>query len=197
MLISDKPRPAIAPTTATVGGTAPRSPDEEVAAVNLIYHHYAQALYDVIFRIVRTRELAEDIRQECLIKIWSSWDQYDAGRGKLFTWITRIARNVAIDKTRSRAYRKSLKTINLDQAHVFGLAETSGFRPETIGIKELTDLLEPNYKKVIQLLYFEGFTQLEAAQTLNIPLGTVKTRANAAIKRLRRLSKAGADEVYD
>lgn len=190
MLINKKYcSPAVLPTPFKVIGIAPPLPDKEAAAVNLIYYRYAQALYDAIFRIVKTRELAEDLRQECFIKIWSSLGQYNAEKGQFFTWILTIVRHLAIDKTRSRSYRESRKTQSLSNSSVFWLADPSGFRPEYIGVKELSNLLTPNQKKVIDLLYFAGFSQVEAAQALEIPLGTVKTRAAAAIKHLRKLYK--------
>ncbi len=86
MLISNKCcRLATLPATSTVIGIASHWPDKEAATLNLIYHQYAQALYDAIFRIVKSRELAEDVRQECLVKIWTALGQYNADKGQLFT----------------------------------------------------------------------------------------------------------------
>lgn len=159
----------------------------EDAAVTQLYDMYSAALYGVILRIVKDTEIAEDVLQECFVKIWSSFAAYDAGKGRLFTWLVNIARNLAIDKIRSRQYRVGSKTQGLDKSQVQYQAQESGFRPEHIGLKELTEKLNPDQKKIIDMMYFDGFTQTEVAEQLEIPLGTVKTRARAAIKVLGKL----------
>ncbi|PSR56906.1 RNA polymerase subunit sigma-70 [Adhaeribacter arboris] len=160
----------------------------EDAAVAQLYDMYSAALYGVILRIVKDTEVAEDVLQECFVKIWSSFSSYDASKGKLFTWLINIARNLAIDKIRSRQYRVGSKTQTLDKSQQY-TADSTGFRPEHIGVKELTEKLNPDQKKVIDMMYFDGFTQSEVAEVLEIPLGTVKTRARAAIKALSKLLK--------
>jgi RNA polymerase sigma factor (sigma-70 family) len=161
----------------------------ENAAVTQLYDMYSAALYGVILRIVKDNEIAEDVLQECFVKIWSSFSSYDATKGKLFTWLINIARNLAIDKIRSRQYRVGSKTQALDKSQVQYTADSNSFRPEHIGIKELTEKLNPDQKKVIDMMYFDGFTQSEVALELDIPLGTVKTRARAAIKALGKFLK--------
>ncbi len=145
---------------------------------------YSAALYGVILRIVKDEDIAADVLQECFVKIWSSFAAYDAAKGKLFTWLINIARNLAIDKIRSRQYRVGSKMEGLDKSQIRYAAQEHGFRPEHIGLRELTEKLNPDQKKVIDMMYFDGFTQSEVAEELEIPLGTVKTRARAAIKLL-------------
>lgn len=164
-----------------------RVPEE--AAITQLYEMYAAALYGVILRIVKQEEVAEDVLQECFVKIWSSFSSYDPAKGRLFTWLVNIARNLAIDKIRSRQYRVGSKTQALDKKQLQHTAQEFGFRPEHIGLKELTEKLNPDQKKVIDMMYFDGFTQSEVAEELDIPLGTVKTRARAAIKLLSKLLK--------
>ncbi|QNF35364.1 sigma-70 family RNA polymerase sigma factor [Adhaeribacter swui] len=162
---------------------------QDNAAVTQLYDMYSAALFGVILRIVKDNELAEDVLQECFVKIWSSITSYDSTKGKLFTWLINIARNLAIDKIRSRQYRVSSKTQGLEKSQVQYTADVNSFRPEYIGLKELTAKLNPDQKKVIDMMYFDGFTQSEVAEELNIPLGTVKTRARAAIKALGKFLK--------
>ena len=164
-----------------------RVPEE--AAISQLYDMYAAALYGVILRIVKHEEIAEDVLQECFVKIWSSFPSYDPAKGRLFTWLVNVARNLAIDKIRSRQYRVGSKTQALDKSQLQYAAQEHGFRPEHIGLKELTEKLNPDQKKVIDMMYFDGFTQSEVAEQLDIPLGTVKTRARAAIKFLSKLLK--------
>lgn len=161
----------------------------EDAAVTQLYDMYSAALYGVILRIVKEQEIAEDVLQECFVKIWSSFSSYDASKGRLFTWLINIARNLAIDKIRSRQYRVGSKTQGLEKSPVYQTVDSQGFKPEHIGLKELTNKLNPDQKKVIDMMYFDGFTQSEVAEQLDIPLGTVKTRARAAIKALSKFLK--------
>ena len=161
--------------------------DREEAAMTLFYDKYSAALYGVILRIVKKEEIAEDVLQESLVKIWHSFHSYDASKGRLFTWVVNVCRNLAIDKIRSRQYRVGSRTQPLEDSAALRQAAPSGFQPDHIGLQEITLKLVPEQKQVIDLLYFGGFTQSEVAEELNLPLGTVKTRARAAIKVLAKL----------
>lgn len=157
------------------------------SALKALYEAYAPALYGVILRIVKVEPTAEEVLQECFLKIWTSFAQYDAARGKLFTWLVNIARHLAIDTVRSRTYLEDLQTQKIERSHLKGQFVRSGFKPEHIGIRQIVDQLAPPHKTIIDLMYFEGYTQSEIAQELAIPLGTVKTRARAALQLLRKL----------
>lgn len=162
-----------------------RARDE--SAMTLFYEKYSTALYGVIFRIVKKEEIAEDVLQESLVKIWHSFNTYDATKGRLFTWVLNVSRNLAIDKIRSRQYRVNSRTQPLEDSAALRQAAAPSFRPEHIGLQEMTSKLNHEQKQIIDLLYFGGFTQSEVAEELNLPLGTVKTRARAAIKVLAKL----------
>lgn len=155
--------------------------------IEILYDNYSSALYGVIYRIVQNEEIAEDILQEAFLKIWNNFTQYDAAKGRLFTWIVNLARNLAIDKVRSKDFINSSK--NQDIGNIVSYIDSGSnhsYNPELIGLKELVRKLDPEHKEVIDLLYFSGYTQSEAAEKLNIPLGTVKTRARNAIMKLRK-----------
>ena len=151
-----------------------------------LYKSYSAALLGIISRIVKQPDLAEDVLQETFVKIWKSADQYDAAKGRLFTWMARLARNKAIDHLRSRGELNSLKNDDLND---FTLAVNElhqiHYNPEIIGIRQLMNVLTPEQKAILDLVYFQGYTQLEASQALNIPIGTVKTRIRFSIKVLR------------
>ncbi len=149
---------------------------------------YSAALYGVVLQIVKVEETAEDVLQEAFVKIWNSFPSYDESKGRLFTWMINICRNLAIDKIRSKQHRVSLRTkeIPTSPRADFG---ADAFRPEHIGVREITQNLSPEQKQVIDLMYFEGMTQSEIAEEFGIPLGTVKTRARSAIKVLGKLFK--------
>jgi RNA polymerase sigma-70 factor (ECF subfamily) len=153
-----------------------------------LYDMYSSSLYGVIFRIVQHEEIAEDLLQDTFIRIWNSFSSYDVSKGRLFTWMVNIARNIAIDKTRSKEFRNSAKTEDLEN-NVLTLdkQKSSEINPEIIGLKDLVGKLKPEQKIILDLVYFEGFTHVEVAEKLEIPLGTVKTRLRNAIITLRKV----------
>jgi len=153
-----------------------------------LYDMYSKALYGVIYRIIQHEEIAEDLLQEAFVKIWNSCASYDAAKGRLFTWMVNIARNLAIDKTRSKDFRNHSKTEDIENI-VLSVDKgfTTSINPETLGLKELVAKLKPEQKIVLDLVYFKGFTHVEAAEQLDIPLGTVKTRLRNAIITLRKV----------
>ena len=158
-------------------------------ALRLLEARYAGNLLTVLVRLVRDRELAEDVLQEGLLKVWLSIGSYDPTRGRLFTWMVRVCCNQAVDALRSPRHRfhKGNKPLEVAQQ---ALAPAS-FNPEHIGLRELTLRLKPVQREVINLLYFGGCTQVEAAEELGIPLATVKTRARAGLVALAGLARVG------
>ncbi|PSR57266.1 hypothetical protein AHMF7605_11530 [Adhaeribacter arboris] len=160
---------------------------QDSAALTALYQAYSPALYGIILRIVRAEPTAEDVLQECFLKIWITFHLYDQAKGRLFTWLINIARHLAIDKTRSRTYLQELKTQKKEASSLAERLGHEGFRPEHIGLRKVVDQLAIPHKTIIYLMYFEGYTQSEIAQQLSIPLGTVKTRARQALQRLRKL----------
>jgi RNA polymerase sigma factor (sigma-70 family) len=153
-----------------------------------LYDNYAGALNGVIANLVSDDVLAEDILQECFLKIWNNFEQYDPAKGRLFTWMLNIARNLAIDTMRSKGYKKQ-KQISGDENSVSTYADSryGKERFDSLGVKNYLGKLKPAQRDVIDLAYFSGYTQEEIAEELGIPLGTVKTRARAALLELRKL----------
>ncbi|SDM30781.1 RNA polymerase sigma-70 factor, ECF subfamily [Daejeonella rubra] len=161
---------------------------KDKSGAEALYDMYSSSLYGVIFRIVQHEEIAEDLLQDTFIRIWNSFSSYDASKGRLFTWMVNVARNIAIDKTRSKEFRNSSKTEDIEN-NVLTLDKkvNSEINPEIIGLKDLIEKLKPEHKIILDLVYFEGFTHVEVAEKLEIPLGTVKTRLRNAIITLRKV----------
>ncbi len=158
------------------------------AAFSYLYDHYAGALMGVIFRIIENRELSEDILQEAFVKIWNNFSQYDSSRGRLFTWMVNLARNLAIDTLRSKAFKNQRKIHQTeDSVSNVGDPATGSGNFDALGVRKYVDLLRADQKQIIDLAYFGGFTQEEISQRLGIPLGTVKTRMRAAMVELRKI----------
>lgn len=160
---------------------------QDRTAIGALYDAYGGALFGVVLRIVQQRELAEQVLQDTFVKAWRNGATYDGSKGRLFTWLVNIARNTAIDATRTAHFQKSRKTDSLDSlVHSPG---GSSINPELIGIREVVDGLDEKYKTLIDLIYFKGYTQEEVAEETGIPLGTIKTRLRYAINELRGVFK--------
>lgn len=153
-----------------------------------LYDYYAGALLSVISAIVIDKELANDVLQEVFVKIWKQAENYDDSKGRLFTWMANIARNAAIDTTRSKNFKNSQKNRELTET-VYTSEEISIQIPvDRIGIRKMVHQLNDAQKVLVELSYFQGYTQDEIAKMLNIPLGTVKTRLRAALIQLKQLA---------
>ncbi len=158
------------------------------AAYEYLYDHYSAALYGVIYRVVASEETANDVLQEAFIKIWNGIGSYDAKKGKLFTWMLNISRNMAIDKTRSKDFNNNRKNQSAENVvNQLVRMKTDNLKPEHIGLAEIVDKLDPNEKFLIDLMYFKGYTQSEISEEFGIPLGTVKTRLRSATMNLRKI----------
>ncbi|MEZ4796026.1 MAG: RNA polymerase sigma factor [Flavobacteriaceae bacterium] len=154
-------------------------------AISIIYENYSNTLYGVIKKITIDEALAEDALQESMIKIWRYAKKYDAEKAKLFTWMYRIARNTAIDKLRSQNLKFN-KEVQISDSNVYKLS-TEGLYQEGLDLRKHVENLDPKYQVVLNALYFEGMTQQEASEELNIPLGTIKSRLKIGLRELKKI----------
>lgn len=167
-----------------------RLKQQDPSVIGDLYDAYSGALYGIALRIVQSPELAQQVLQDTFLKVWRSSSTYDPSKGRLFTWLANIARNTAIDVTRTATFQQRGKTDSLDEL-VYSAGGTS-INPDHIGVREVVEQLDEKYRQLIDLLYFQGYTQEEAAQETGIPIGTVKTRLRHAISELRRMFDAKA-----
>lgn len=157
-------------------------------AFESLYKMYGESMLGIIYNIVRDHDIAEEILQDVFVKAWNNSSSYSAEKGRFFTWILNIARNAAIDKTRSKSFKNSKR--NLDAEYFVDILQTSESLEDStdaIGIKKFVKKLGKKCKEVIELLYFKGYTQKEASDTLDMPIGTIKTRNRNCINELRDL----------
>ncbi len=151
-----------------------------------LYNMYGDSMQGVIYNIVRDKDTAEEIMQDVFIKAWNNSASYSPSKGRFFTWILNIARNAAIDKTRSKAFKNSRKNLDADYfVDILQTSESLDDQTNSIGIKKFVEKLAKKCIEVIELLYFKGYTQQEASEALDMPIGTVKTRNRNCIKELR------------
>jgi RNA polymerase sigma factor (sigma-70 family) len=157
-------------------------------AYSYLYDHYSGSLYSVIVSIVPNRELANDLLQEVFIKIWRQIESYDNTKGRLFTWMLNVARNASIDALRSKNYQQSQQNRELNE-NVYDEGGSVHTNTDKIGLRKIVHKLKDEYKILVELSYFEGYTQDEISKMLKIPLGTVKTRLRSALIQLKQVIK--------
>ncbi len=158
--------------------------------MDYLYHHYSGALYSVVLRVVRNEDIAQEVLHDAFLKIWDKIDTYDIVKGRLFTWMLNLTRNLAIDKTRSKEMSKGRKTDDIDLlVNRVDRQESLEQKVELIGLTEVLSRLSGDQKFVIELLYLKGYTQAELAEEFNIPLGTIKNRTRLALIELRKILK--------
>ncbi len=154
-------------------------------AFSYLYNNYGNALYGIVKQIVSDEEIGNDVLQEVFISIWRKIDSYDPSKGRLFTWMLNIARNAAIDKTRSKNYQQYLKQMPITDDELSHPITRPGY--DDYGLKKVINKLKNEDRILIDLSYYQGFTHDQIAKALNIPLGTVKTRLRNALTQLKTM----------
>lgn len=165
---------------------------KESDAFSYLYDNYCGAIYGIIFRIINDEDVAEEVLQDSFLKFWGKIDQYDSSKGRLFTWMANISRNLSIDKLRSKEIKKVAKTSNIE-TYVSGIerAHLNEQHVDTIGLKEALSSLREEEKFILEMAYFKGYTQSEISDEFDLPLGTVKTRLRMGMKNLRKVLQVG------
>ncbi len=153
-----------------------------------LYRNYSTALYSLSLRIVRSRDLVDDVVQDTFTKIWKNIGNYERKKGTLFTWMLNIARNTAIDRTRLMDYKSQNRNYDIEpNLHWIDTWHHSHTQVDGVGLMNLVQELKAEHRTVIDYLYLRGYSQSEFAEEWGIPLGTVKSRVKAAINELRKM----------
>ncbi|MEQ8925570.1 MAG: sigma-70 family RNA polymerase sigma factor [Fulvivirga sp.] len=158
------------------------------SALAYLYDHYSAAIYGNVLRILGDEDVAKEVLQDAFMKYWDKIDSFDSSKGRLFTWMLNLARNLAIDKLRSKEIKKVQKTDDLAD-NVYNV-ESGNLIHQSIdgsGVKELMNNLREEERNILEFVYFKGYTQSEITEETGIPLGTVKTRLRMALKSLRSI----------
>jgi RNA polymerase sigma-70 factor, ECF subfamily len=138
-----------------------------------------------VTRLVRDRTLAEDIVQETMIRVWHNIDHFDPSRdASMRDWLLHVARNIAIDQFRAKKVRPI--EVAESNAVTIGVPDPSEDVLRAVYIRAALARLSEAHRAVLRECYFNGSTIAEAAQTLGIPVGTVKSRLSSALSNLRR-----------
>src|ERR1700728_1519600 len=162
-----------------------RDPEGLAAA----YDRYGRTAYALFVRIIHDQTAAEDLVQELFLRLWNRSREFDSNKGALGVWLLSIARNMAIDYVRSAQSRFSSRLRSMDHVDALCFSRNPTGRESRIHdvrvIQEAFGTLSADEKRVMELAYFEGFSQSEIAENIHEPLGTVKSRMRSALARLR------------
>jgi RNA polymerase sigma factor (sigma-70 family) len=172
---------------------------QDAGALEALYDRYGRAAYSLARRILTEETLAQDVVQEVFLSLWRDARRFDAGRGTVATYLLSMTHHRAVDVVRReenlRRWRTSDEGLELapdPKARVEDEVEASERRTEVRAA--LKDLPEPQ-RQALLLAYFGGYTQREVAALVGIPLGTVKTRMAAGMRKMKEaLSDAGREE---
>jgi RNA polymerase sigma factor (sigma-70 family) len=154
-------------------------------AFNYLYDKYSKSLFGIIYQIIPTQEVAEDVLQQVFLKIWKNIDSYESSKGRLYTWMINITRNQAIDYTRSKDFNRQEQTVGISDNVYNTESNTGGFRDS--GLLKVLEKLPVDKRKLLEFSYFLGYTQEEISKIMDIPLGTVKTRLRNTLIDLRKI----------
>lgn len=177
--------------------------DEEALAQ--LYDLYSPVVFGLIRTIVNSKEIAEDLLQEIFLVIWERADHFDASKGSVYTWLVTLARNKSIDRIRSKSYRMQQKNLSNEQTVTFtNLVSDENSPHESMWLDEQAEIIRnalnnipDKQREVLEIAYFEGFSQSKIAETYNIPLGTVKTRMREGLDKLRALLKDKEEILHE
>jgi len=175
--------------TSADGAIADRLRGRDPEGLAMAYDRYGQMVYSLFVRVTRNEGVAEDLVQELFLRVWNRARDFDVAKGTFGVWILSIARNMAIDHMRSAQarFQSRIRTIEpTDQlAFSYKPKEAESAIDSARAVKKAFSSLNPNQKKVLELAYFEGFSQSEIAAQLQEPLGTVKSWMRSAIGKMR------------
>lgn len=155
------------------------------ALVRALYEEHGRALLAYATRLTGDRAAAEDVVQETLIRAWRHPDALLNGKGSVRGWLLTVARNLITDRHRARAARptevaESPATAPVERDHAEAVVDA-------VVVMEAMERLSRDHRDVLYEIYFRGQSVAEAAKTLGIPPGTVKSRSHYALKALRDL----------
>ena len=162
--------------------------DEQAFAA--LYDQYSSILFGLVFRILHTRPEAEDVLQEVSLQVWQQAPSFDPSRGRPFTWLVTLARSRAIDRLRATGSRERTAQKSGEEAPRIEeeAADVALLRDEEGSVvrRALAELSEEQ-RSTLLLAYLDGMSQTEIADRTGQPLGTVKTRTRAGLKKLHGL----------
>jgi len=164
-------------------------------ALGLFYDRHASVALGLLCRILRNRNEAEEVLQEAFLQVWRDAPRYDSGRSSPRGWLFLIVRSRALDRHRATTSRRRREDEAAQTAATLAVAPLGTSRLEhgesRRRIGSALGRLPPEQRRVLELSFYEGLSQTQIAEALNAPLGTVKSRALMAMKKMRQMLGEG------
>ncbi len=157
---------------------------KDTIAFETLYNMYGKSIHGVIYNIVRDHTIADEILQDVFVKVWNDSSNYSTEKGRFFTWLLNVSRKAALDKVLSK--KNNLSENNKHSfADIIDNNEYLNTETDGLGIKEFVSKLANSCIDVIELIYFKGYNQKEASESLDMPISTIKTRNRNCMMQLR------------
>ncbi len=174
------------------GDVAAQLQNGDASAIDSLYERYGRLAYGLALRILNDRAAAEDVVQDAFLGVWRNAAIFDASRGSLRNWLLSIVHNRAIDRLRGTArVRTEAPLDTVDRAaevpDVWRSVATNLERKE---IREAFQSLPDAQRQTLELAYFGGYTHVEIAKRMEVPLGTVKGRMRIGLEKMRTFLQA-------
>jgi RNA polymerase sigma-70 factor, ECF subfamily len=167
---------------------------QQVKALDLLYDRYGKLVYTTAAQILNNIEEAEEVTQETFLRLWQRSEIYQPKRGSLSGFLFTLARSRALDRLRSRQARQQkiqrIQTFSEDVSHYNPPLEFVTVEERSNLVRQALKQLSPDDRQLLETAYYEGLSQSEIAKRDGIPLGTVKSRARQALKKLRTSLKS-------
>jgi RNA polymerase sigma-70 factor, ECF subfamily len=162
-------------------------------ALSELYDRYSRPVYATGVRLLGDASLAEELVQDAFTNVWRGAETFKSERASFSTWLYRIARNRAVDLNRKRRVRPV--SVGEDPLR----AVPAGPEPEASvdgwDVAWALSRIPEKHREVLTLAYFEGLTQREISRRTGVPLGTIKSRTTAAMKRLHQIMTNPLEEA--
>ena len=160
-----------------------------LVALDVLYGRYSVQVYSLAYKILASRDEAEDVTQEVFVALWQK-NSYQPSRGALKSFLMTLVRSRSIDRVRRRGSRHRFlqrwqRASSMHQNTPLPLEEVSHNEQAQL-VQEALSSLSAKEREVLEIAYYKGASQSQIAKQLNIPLGTVKSRSRKALKKLRQ-----------
>ena len=159
------------------------------AAFDKVYGAVAATVFGIASRVLQDPGLAEEVAQEAMVEVWRGAARFDPARGSALAWVSTIAHRRAVDRVRSERAAQEREAKAAARASGGGafdqVAESVATRLEQQQVRHCLDGLTELQRESVTLAYYGGYTYPQVADTLGVPLGTIKTRLRDALARLR------------
>ena len=156
-----------------------------------LYRRYASAAYGLAYRVTGQQVLAQDVVHDAFMALWRAPEAFDPARGAFRTFFLSLVHHRAVDTVRreERIRSRQERASNLEPVAVEdpaeGVTDAADLADRRIEVRAALDTLPPEQRQVLEMAYYGGKTQVQIAEEIEIPIGTVKTRTLAAMRKLR------------